>query len=138
MLTWTAKIVSGCKERHFSEALGDFKEMGRVGVKKDSFTFSSVLKACGRMQNHGSCGEQVHADTIKLGFDSDSYVQCSLIAMYGRSGLLQDARLVFETTRNERNVDSWNAMLMEIRTVLDRSVRGTLSTFSKVSILFLN
>ena len=32
--------------------------------------------------------------------------------MYGRSGLLQDARLVFETTRNERNVDSWNAMLM--------------------------
>ncbi|KAL5099724.1 hypothetical protein RYX36_004051 [Vicia faba] len=111
-LTWTAKIVSGCKERHFSEALGDFKEMGRVGVKKDSFTFSSVLKACGRMQNHGSCGEQVHADTIKLGFDSDSYVQCSLIAMYGRSGLLRDARLVFETTRNERNVDSWNAMLM--------------------------
>ncbi|KAL5075397.1 hypothetical protein RYX36_014381, partial [Vicia faba] len=84
-LTWTAKIVSGCKERHFSEALGDFKEMGRVWVKKDSFTFSSVLKACGRMQNHGSCGEQVHADTIKLGFDSDSYVQCSLIAMYGRT-----------------------------------------------------
>lgn len=111
-LTWTAKIVSGCKEMHFSEALGDFKEMGRVGIKKDSFTFSSVLKACGRMRNHGSCGEQVHADTIKLGFDSDNYVQCSLVAMYGRSGLLRDAKLVFETTRNERNVDSWNAMLM--------------------------
>ncbi|AES95415.1 putative pentatricopeptide [Medicago truncatula] len=111
-LTWTAKIVSSCRERHFSEALGDFKKMGRVGVKKDSFTFSSVLKACGRMQNRGSCGEQVHADAIKLGLDSDSYVQCSLIAMYGRSGLLRDAELVFEMTRNERNVDSLNAMLM--------------------------
>jgi pentatricopeptide repeat protein len=111
-LTWTAKIVSGCKERHFSEVLGDFKEMGRVGIKKDSFTFSSVLKACGRMQNHGSCGEQVHADAIKLGLDSDNYVQCSLIAMYGRSRLLRDAKTVFEMTRNERNVDSWNAMFM--------------------------
>lgn len=111
-LTWTAKIVSGCRERHFTQVLGDFKEMGRVGIKKDSFTFSSVLKACGRMQNYGSCGEQVHADSIKLGLDSDNYVQCSLIAMYGRSGLLRDAKLVFETTLNERNVDSWNAMLM--------------------------
>lgn len=41
-----------------------------------------------------------------------NYVQCSLMAMYGRSGLLRDAELVFETTRNEINVDSWNAMLM--------------------------
>jgi pentatricopeptide repeat protein len=64
------------------------------------------------MQNHGSCGEQVHADAIKLGLDSDNYVQCSLIAMYGRSRLLRDAKTVFEMTRNERNVDSWNAMFM--------------------------
>ncbi|GAU28068.1 hypothetical protein TSUD_223090 [Trifolium subterraneum] len=82
-LTWTAKIVSGCKERNFSEVLGDFKEMGRV-----------------------------HGDAIKLGLDSDNYVQCSLIAMYGRSRLPRDAKMVFEMTRNERNVDSWNAMFM--------------------------
>lgn len=116
-LTWTAKIVSGCRERHYSEAFGDFREMGRVGIKKDSFTFSSVLKACGMMQlDHGRwCGEQVHADAIKLGLVSDNYVQCSLIAMYGRSGLLREAKQVFEfemMTPNGRKVDSWNAMLM--------------------------
>lgn len=111
-LTWTAKIVSGCRERHFSEVFGDFKEMGKRGVKKDCFTFSSILKACGKMLNCERCGEQVHADAIKLGLVSDSYVQCSLIAMYGRCGLLGDAKQVFEITREEREVDCWNAMLM--------------------------
>ncbi|KAK7406975.1 hypothetical protein VNO78_08613 [Psophocarpus tetragonolobus] len=111
-LTWTAKIVSGCRERHFSLVFGDFKEMGMRGVKKDCFTFSSVLKACGKMQNRERCGEQVHADAIKLGFVSDHYVQCSLIAMYGRCGLLRDAKSMFEMTRKERKVDCWNAMLM--------------------------
>ncbi|XP_061341734.1 pentatricopeptide repeat-containing protein At1g31790 [Gastrolobium bilobum] len=111
-LTWTAKMISDCRERHFSEVLGDFKEMGRQGIKKDSFTFSSVLKACGKMLDHERCGEQVHADAVKLGLVSDDYVQCSLIAMYGRSGLLRDAKQMFEMTQNERKVDCWNAMLM--------------------------
>nr|AFK33630.1 unknown [Lotus japonicus] len=110
--TWTAKIVSGCREMDFPEVFNDFKEMGRQGIKKDTYTFSSVLKACGKMMDHGRCGEQVHADAMKLGLASDNYVQCSLIAMYGRSGLLRDAKQVFETSRSERNVDSWNAMLM--------------------------
>ncbi|KAK7309440.1 hypothetical protein RJT34_06169 [Clitoria ternatea] len=111
-LTWTAKIVSDCRERHFSEVLDDFKEMGRQGIKKDSYTLSSVLKACGKMLNHGRCGDQVHADAIKLGLVLDNYVQCSLIAMFGRCGLLRDAKQVFEMNWDERKVDCWNAMLM--------------------------
>ncbi|KAL2348738.1 hypothetical protein Fmac_002738 [Flemingia macrophylla] len=111
-LTWTAKIVSGCRERHFLEAFDDFKEMGKRGVKKDCFTFSSVLKACGKILNQERCGEQVHADAIKLGLVSDHYVQCSLIAMYGRCGLLRNAKRVFKMSREERKDDCWNAMLM--------------------------
>ncbi|CAL0331646.1 unnamed protein product [Lupinus luteus] len=111
-MTWTEKIVSGCKEKQFSEALWDFKEMGREGIKKDTFTFSSVLKACGKMHDHGRCGEQVHADAIKLGLVEDNYVHCSLIAMYGRSGLLNHAEQVFEMAQDEGNDDCWNAMLM--------------------------
>ncbi|XP_016200594.1 pentatricopeptide repeat-containing protein At1g31790 [Arachis ipaensis] len=111
-MTWSAKIVGGCREKQFSEVFCDFKEMGRQGVKKDSFTFSSVLKACGKMLNREQCGKQVHANAIKFGMVSDKYVKCSLIAMYGRSGLLRDAEQVFEMKGNERNVDCWNAMVM--------------------------
>ncbi|KAK7252602.1 hypothetical protein RIF29_36671 [Crotalaria pallida] len=111
-MTWTAKIVSGCKEKQFFEVVSDFKEMGREGIKKDTFTFSSVLKACGKMLDHGRCGKQVHADAIKLGLVEDHYVHCSLIAMYGRGGLLRDAKRVFEMKQNERDDDCWNAMFM--------------------------
>ncbi|KAL4372048.1 hypothetical protein AHAS_Ahas06G0226800 [Arachis hypogaea] len=58
-MIWSAKIVGGCREKQFFEVLCDFKEMGRQGVKKDSFTFSNVLKACGKMLNREQCGEQV-------------------------------------------------------------------------------
>lgn len=110
--TWTAKIVNDCREMNFSEVVSDFKEMGRQGIKKNTFTLSSVLKACGRMLSHGHCGEQVHADAVKLGLVSDAYVQCSLIDMYGRSGLVREAKLVFEMIDDRTNIACWNAMLM--------------------------
>ncbi|XP_028772657.1 pentatricopeptide repeat-containing protein At1g31790-like [Neltuma alba] len=110
--TWTAKIVNDCREMHFYEVLNDFKEMGRRGIRKNSFTVSSVLKACGRMPSHGHCGEQVHANAIKLGLALDTYVECGLIDMYGRCGLVREAKLVFEMIHNRANEACWNAMLM--------------------------
>lgn len=110
--TWTAKIVNDCQEMHFHEVLSDFKEMGRQRVRKNPFTLSSVLKACGRMPRNEQCGQQVHADAIKLGLASDTYVQCGLIDMYGRIGLVRDARFVFEMINDRTNIACWNAMLM--------------------------
>ncbi|CBI29183.3 unnamed protein product, partial [Vitis vinifera] len=77
------------------------------------FTYSSVLRACGRMKDHGRCGRLIHASTIKLGLESDIYVQCGLVDMYGKCGLLVEARRVFETVSdtNKTNIVCWNAML---------------------------
>lgn len=108
---WTTKIVNNCKEKQFSDALNAFKEMGKAGIKKNHFTFSSVLKACGRMQPDGQCGQQVHANAIKVGVETDIFVQCGLVDMYGKCGLLRDSRAVFEMIGNKKNAASWNAML---------------------------
>lgn len=111
-LTWTARIISSCREEHFYDVFTYFREMGRAGIKKNKFTFSSVLKACGGIHDHGHCGRQVHANAIKLGLDTDTFVQCGLIDMYGRSGLLPDAKLVFEmNSDNKRNTACLNAMV---------------------------
>ncbi|XP_062146758.1 pentatricopeptide repeat-containing protein At1g31790 [Alnus glutinosa] len=110
-MTWTARIICSCREEHFRDVFSYFKEMGRAGIKKSTFTFSSVLRACGRIdQDDGNCGRQVHANAIKLGLDRDAFVQCGLVDMYGRSGLLRDAKLVFEMVDDKRNVACWNAM----------------------------
>ncbi|KAI8538169.1 hypothetical protein RHMOL_Rhmol09G0081100 [Rhododendron molle] len=110
-VVWTAKIVNLCREMNFDEVLNVFNEMGREGVKKNEYTFSSVLRACGRMEDDGKCGEKVHASVIKLGLELNDYVQCGLVDMYSKRGLLRNARTVFETVGGQRTDACWNAML---------------------------
>lgn len=111
-VTWTAKMVNSCREDQFSQAIDEFIEMDRQGVKKNGFTFSSVLKACAGMNDDGLSGRQVHANAIKLGLESDVFVQCGLINMYGKCGLVKDAEKAFKIVGDRRNTACWNAMLM--------------------------
>ncbi|KAL6207647.1 hypothetical protein ACLB2K_018603 [Fragaria x ananassa] len=68
-------------------------------------------RACARMHDSGSSGRQVHANAIKLGVESHSFVHCGLIDMYGINGLLRDAKLVFQTFNDTTSTACWNAML---------------------------
>ncbi|MCL7040765.1 hypothetical protein MKW94_021958 [Papaver nudicaule] len=123
-VTWTSMMAAYCKQGHFDMVIELFKKMGRAGVKKNSFTISTVLRACGRLSrgaedcesndDRGMCGKQVHANAIKLGVvESDIYVQCSLVDMYGKCGLIKESRMAFNwiTGSSERNDVCWSAML---------------------------
>lgn len=93
-VSWTA-LIGGCTNAgEFEEALNLFKEMGRVGKKKNEYTFSSVLGACGEVGDGGFHGRQVHAEAIKFGVEFDPVVQSSLFGMYTRLGLVEDATMV--------------------------------------------
>lgn len=109
--TWMAKLIQNSKGGHFFEAIRDFREIGKAGVRKNTFMISSTLRACARMQDDGYCGRQVHANAIKLGVESNTFVQCGLVDMYGRSGLLSDAKGVFKMISDRGNAACWNAML---------------------------
>ncbi|GAB4825011.1 hypothetical protein Ancab_007884 [Ancistrocladus abbreviatus] len=109
---WTKAIINNYHKEDFQAVISMFKEMGRVGIRKNVITFSSVVRACGRLKDGGWCGQQVHANAIKHGFDSQRFVQCSLLDMYGKCGLVQDARKVFDMIKwDEKNSSSWNAMV---------------------------
>ncbi|KAK1430797.1 hypothetical protein QVD17_13814 [Tagetes erecta] len=112
VVVWTARISNNCKEENYRQVLDVFKEMGKEGVRKNSFTFASVLSACAKISDDGNCGEQVHANAIKLGLASNSYVQCGLVNMYGKFGLINDAKRVFNVNESNRNHACWNAMLI--------------------------
>ncbi|PWA86621.1 tetratricopeptide repeat (TPR)-like superfamily protein [Artemisia annua] len=114
VVVWTARIINNCKEERFREVFEVFNEMGKVGVRKNSFTLSSVLSACSKISDDGNCGEQVHANAIKLGLASKSYVQCGLVNMYGKFGLMNDAKRVFDMNESRRNRACWNAMLTSL------------------------
>ncbi|KAF5206787.1 Pentatricopeptide repeat-containing protein [Thalictrum thalictroides] len=112
-VVWTNMIVVYNREEHFQEVLEVFKEMGRAGTKKNNFTLSSVIRACGRMGDERS-GRQAHCNAIKLGIELDQFVRCSLVDMYGKCGMVKDARKLFEMARRyekKTNDVCWNAML---------------------------
>lgn len=110
VVVWTARITKNCKEERFHEVIDVFKEMGKEGIRKNSFTISSVLSACSKISDDGNCGEQVHANAIKLGLASKSYVQSGLVNMYGKFGLIEDAKRVFDMNGVKRNNACWNSM----------------------------
>ncbi|KAK6929217.1 Pentatricopeptide repeat [Dillenia turbinata] len=75
----------------------------------DSFTYNFLLKACANSQ-HMSEGIQVHALSLKDGFDSHIYVQTALLNMYAVHGFLFEAEKVFNSMPL-RNSVTWNAMI---------------------------
>ncbi|XP_074300001.1 pentatricopeptide repeat-containing protein At1g31790 [Silene latifolia] len=108
---WTCAIVNNCRQENFDEVIRIFLEMGQAGVAMNKDAFFSVLKASGRVSD-GSLGRQVHANAIKFGLDTHVFVMYGLVDMYGRCGLLADARKVFDMSdRNKRSSKCWNAMV---------------------------
>ncbi|WCJ21773.1 Tetratricopeptide repeat (TPR)-like superfamily protein [Euphorbia peplus] len=92
------------------QAFSMYKRMLEEGARlPDKHTFPFVLKACAYLFSLNE-GQQAHAQLVKLGFESDVYVNNSLIHFYGSCGCLDSARDVFDKM-TERSVVSWNSMI---------------------------
>lgn len=96
------------RNRNF-EALGIFKEQFQLGSNGniDEATFAIALKAC-----HGNpeLGRQIHGFAIPSGWVSHVSVSNSLMSMYCKSGLFDDALRIFEKLKNP-DIVSWNTVL---------------------------
>eukprot|EP01018_Ginkgo_biloba_P032222 Gb_18600 [translate_table: standard] len=109
LVSWTAMISAyeqhGCGEK----ALKLFYRMGQAGMKSNEFALASVLTACAGLVVK-ECGKQVHAHSIRLGFESNVFVGNALVNMYSKCMNLADACHVFDKIP-EPNVVSWTAMI---------------------------
>ncbi|THG20005.1 pentatricopeptide repeat-containing protein At5g55740, chloroplastic [Camellia sinensis] len=109
VFSWAA-IVGLYRRMGFSEeALLGFIEMQENCFLADNFVVPNVLKACGALQMIGF-GKGVHGYVLKMGFGGCVFVASSLVDMYGKCGVLDDARQVFDNM-SERNVVAWNSMI---------------------------
>lgn len=111
VMSWTALITGYVQgDGQDEEAINLFCDMMLQGqVAPNHFTFSSVLKACANLSD--VCfGEQLHAQTVKLGLSSVNCVGNSLINMYSRSGRTECARKSFDILF-EKNLVSYNTIV---------------------------
>lgn len=106
---WNAIISRHAQSGYEDEALDLFREMRARNVKPTRSTLGSVLSAIASLTALDE-GRAVHSEAIRFGLDSIVYVGSSLINMYAKCHLVEDARRVFDVS-NERNIVMWNAMV---------------------------
>lgn len=109
VVSWTGILSAYVKDGNHEEALRLFHLMKVSGEKPNEFTFSNVLRSCSASKNlvHGT---KVHACLVKLCFESNPILCSSLIELYSRWDLLEDAVKVFDGMENGDTL-CWTAMI---------------------------
>ncbi|KAI8565258.1 hypothetical protein RHMOL_Rhmol03G0245000 [Rhododendron molle] len=109
LLTWTV-IISGMAQNGLGEeGLKLFNQMKLEGLKPCDYAFAGAISSCAVLAalEHG---RQLHAQLVRLGFDSSLSAGNALITMYARCGVVEAAHCLFLTMPFVDSV-SWNAMI---------------------------
>ncbi|ONI25205.1 hypothetical protein PRUPE_2G288700 [Prunus persica] len=109
LVSWNSLICGYSQCNRFENVLGLFKAMQAANVRADAVTMMKVILACNYL------GEWEIADSMvnyveENHVDIDVYLGNTMIDMYGRRGLANLAREVFDRM-HERNIVSWNSMI---------------------------
>ncbi|KAK6273567.1 hypothetical protein POUND7_010650 [Theobroma cacao] len=107
--SWNS-LLSGprdCETYHQGPKI--FCKMLAEGFRPDVYTFASILRSNGTLENFGF-GKQVHAHIMKNGLDCNNFVGTSLIDMYAKNRCLDEAELLFNEL-NERDLFSWTVII---------------------------
>ncbi|KAL3513145.1 hypothetical protein ACH5RR_025862 [Cinchona calisaya] len=108
-LSWIV-MISGCAQNGFGEeGLKLFNQMRLEGVEQCDYAFAGAITSCAVLAalKHGC---QLHAQLVRLGFESSLSAGNALITMYGRCGVVEAAHSLFLTMPCVDSV-SWNAMI---------------------------
>ncbi|KAL3525928.1 hypothetical protein ACH5RR_014300 [Cinchona calisaya] len=110
VVSWNS-IFSACIDNSwFGESIDIFLRMRKSGYQPDETTMVILLSACAEIGNL-SLGKWIHSQVIVRAMVVNCQLGTSLVDMYGKCGILDYARLVFDRM-SDRNVWTWSAMIL--------------------------
>jgi pentatricopeptide repeat protein len=110
VILWTSMIAGYAENEHWKDALELFAWMLRNRTMPNQSNLNCILGICTSLATLED-GKQIHTHTVKTGFVSNVNVGNVLVSMYTKCGEIDVACLFFEK-RCERNVLSWNSMIV--------------------------
>lgn len=110
LVSWNSLICGYSQCNKFEEILSLYGAMQTANLVADAVTLVKVLLACVRIGDWG-VADSVVKYIENNGVEIDVYLGNTLIDMYGRRGLFDLARGVFDSMV-KKNVVTWNAMIM--------------------------
>ncbi|KAJ6792369.1 putative pentatricopeptide repeat-containing protein, chloroplastic [Iris pallida] len=109
LISYNAIVDGYIKNSDSEEAIGLLHGIDRRDVGMTAFTFASLLSAAASLGVMGK-GQQLHAQLLKAGFESDRAIRNALVSMYSKCGNIEDAGRVF-SEMGDRNVITWTSMI---------------------------
>ncbi|KAG9442564.1 hypothetical protein H6P81_018418 [Aristolochia fimbriata] len=108
-VSWNS-ILTGFSQNRFSEeALKFFSWMRSANIEINQYSLSAVFQSCSDMAIL-QLGQQIHALATKLGFEQNDFVASSMIFMYSKCGVVDDARKSFNESNKNVSI-SWNSII---------------------------
>ncbi|KAK9215883.1 hypothetical protein WN944_007889 [Citrus x changshan-huyou] len=109
VMSWTT-VIGACGENGEAvQGLRFFSKMLSEGIQPNEFTLTSISSVCGTMLSL-RVGAQVHSLGIKLGYASNLRVRNSIMYLYLKCGLVDEAQKLFDGMSHV-NLVTWNAMI---------------------------
>ncbi|EXC35649.1 hypothetical protein L484_001633 [Morus notabilis] len=113
VILWTAMIDSYVENRHLDEALSVIRSMVLSKHRPDSVAIGRMLCICNELKSL-KFGKEIHGQVLKRNFESVHFVSAEIVKMYGRCGVIDDAKLVFDTIRVKGSM-TWTAIIEAYR-----------------------
>ncbi|KAL5738672.1 hypothetical protein ACOSP7_031433 [Xanthoceras sorbifolium] len=107
--TWNGIIAGHVENNHHDRAMHLFSEMQTSNLMPDIYTVGIILSACSSLATIER-EKQVHAHSVRCGYDSDVHIGAALVDMYAKCGSLKHAFSAYKRIQNP-NLVSQNAML---------------------------
>ncbi|KAK8488700.1 hypothetical protein V6N13_042337 [Hibiscus sabdariffa] len=107
--SWNSMITAYARNGSQESALCLFSEMNREGIVPNLISFVSVLGCCGVVLEF-VLSRQVHSMAIKYGHSKNVILGSSLVDVYGKCGVMRDARRMFDEIENPTDV-TWNVIV---------------------------
>lgn len=117
VISWTATITACGDNGEAVRGLKFFTEMLSEGIEPNEYTLTSVLRLCCLMLSL-DVGTQVHSLSIKLGYELNLPIRNSIMYLYLKCGLINEARELFNGM-GAISLVTWNAMIAGHAQIMD-------------------
>ncbi|KAF9606201.1 hypothetical protein IFM89_023656 [Coptis chinensis] len=109
-ISWASILTAHNQAKLTQRTLSMFPNMFTLdNLLPDNYIFATLVKACASLSSVKQ-GKQVHARFVSSHFYDDDVVKSSLVDMYSKCGLTEDARRVFESILRKNTV-CWTALI---------------------------
>jgi pentatricopeptide repeat protein len=107
--TWNSMLAGLVENKQYDSAMQLFNEMQVSNLRPDIYTVGIILAACSKLVTIHR-GKQVHAYSIRAGYNSDVHIGAALVDMYAKCGGIKHCYQVYNKISNP-NLVCHNAML---------------------------